>query len=72
MLQIGANARTRRDVHTNNEAQSVWRGHYSGHVHKPGYHDADVVVDLMLDARTLVRCTLTRADASELSSCFME
>ncbi len=72
VLQIGDNARTRREVRTDDEAQSVWRGHYSGHVHKQGYRDADVVVDLMNDRRTKVRCTLARADASDESSCRME
>lgn len=72
VLQIGENTRTRRDVRTDGNAQSVWRGHYVGHIHKPGYRDAEVRVDLMNENKTRIRCRLFRTEASEESACAME
>lgn len=72
VIQIGSNARTKQEVLTNNEIQSVWRGKYTGTARKRGYRDATgFPVDLMNDRRTKVRCKLVRvnADPSEESTC---
>lgn len=75
VIQIGSNARTKREVLTNNEIQSVWRGDYTGTARKRGYRDAaGFAVDLMNDRRTKIRCKLVRvrADPSEESNCWLE
>jgi hypothetical protein len=74
-MQIGNNERTKRAAVTDDDLQSVWRGHYSGRLVKAGYRDAQpFMLDLMNDSRTKVRCTLasTTAPATEESICRFE
>jgi|GEM_PF-3914368 len=74
-IQIGSNERTKYGTVTDNDVQSVWRGHYSGRLVKPGYRDAQpFTLDLMNDSRTKVRCTLVQisAPAYEESNCRFE
>jgi hypothetical protein len=72
VMQIGDNRRTMIEVQTDDDAPSVWRGHYSGQVSKRGYREADVRVDLMTDRRTTVRCQLFPLNAPDDSNCRME
>lgn len=69
MIQVGSNALTQRKATVTDQVPNVWRGIYSGTVHKSGYKDATVNLDLMSDGRTTLSCKLVAVSARQDSVC---